>query len=158
MSKNANKKDRHPSATTKTATGGGVKPSSAKPFPFLILGLGFAVLQFLLSSPVVNRGWGLNAISFWETPIIIAYYAVLIAILPPPPPLCNNLIIRILNGFSGKNIILFVRKWKYPIFVLFAIAGGFLFHALQVKYVFLGDCGVRPTEIEKGDVYYPTEF
>ncbi|GHT80120.1 hypothetical protein FACS189467_1400 [Bacteroidia bacterium] len=42
------------------------------------------LLHVLLSfNPAVDRGWGLNYIRFWETPVILAFYAILVAVLIP---------------------------------------------------------------------------
>ncbi|MDR0681845.1 MAG: hypothetical protein LBG15_08375, partial [Dysgonamonadaceae bacterium] len=36
--------------------------------------------------------------------------------------------------------------------IFIAICAGFIFHFLQVKYIFLGDVGVRPADVEEGKI------
>jgi hypothetical protein len=138
--------------------------SPVKKFPFLLSGAVFVLLHIFLSLNLgVRRGWGLNYIQFWETPVIIMFYAVLIAILLPP---VNNAIVSFFMTVSRRKIIEFVARWKYAAFIIISVGAVFAFRAMQVKYVFLGDCGIRPTDIEKGELltaeylarYIPMKF
>jgi hypothetical protein len=139
-------------------------PSPVKNFPFLLLGIFFVLLHIFLSlSPGVQRGWGLNYIRFWEMPVIIAFYAIMTAILLPP---VNSVVTVFFTNISRKKVIEFLARWKYIVFILISAAAVFVFRAMQVKYVFLGDCGVRPADIEKGELlmteylarYIPMKF
>jgi hypothetical protein len=138
--------------------------SPVKKFPFLLFGIFFVLLHIFFSfSPNVHRGWGLNYIQFWETPVIIMFYTVLIAILLPP---ANNAIVNFFMAVSRRKIIEFVARWKYAAFIIISVGAVFVFRAMQVKYVFLGDCGIRPADIEKGELltaeylarYIPMKF
>jgi hypothetical protein len=138
--------------------------SPIKNFHFLLIGICFVLLHIFLSlCPEVQRGWGLNYIQFWEMPVIMVFYAILIAALLPP---VNHAIVSFFMHISRKKIIGFIARWKYVAFILISAVAFFAFRAMQVKYVFLGDCGVRPAEIEKGELmtaeylarYIPMKF
>jgi hypothetical protein len=138
--------------------------SLGRNFPFLFSGIFFVLLHIFLSlNPSVQRGWGLNYIQFWEMPVIIVFYAIMTAILLPP---VNRAVTEFFMNISRRRIIGFVARWKYIAFILISVGAVFVFRALQVKYVFLGDCGVRPADIEKGELltteylarYIPMKF
>jgi hypothetical protein len=127
-----------------------------KSFPFAFLSAFFILMHLFLSfNPAVERGWGVNFVTFFDPVVICLFYAMMIAVCLPP---VNRAVVDFLDSITRKKIINTARKYKLVIFILIAIGAGFTFHALQVKYVFLGDAGIRPTEVEEGKINTKGEF
>ncbi|MDR1594831.1 MAG: hypothetical protein LBS43_10190 [Prevotellaceae bacterium] len=119
-------------------------------FPFALLSAVYILIHIFVSlNPSVDRGWGINFVRFFDPVIIGLFYAIMIAVCLPP---VNKMVIDFFTSITRKKIINMARKYKIVLFILIAVGAGFVFHALQVKYVFLGDAGIRPTEVEEGKV------
>ena len=123
-------------------------PKKINAFPFIIIGLIFIALSILTSfSPDIVRGWGFNYIRHFAPWVIASFYVLLLCFWFPP---VNNAIVNIITGISKKNIISFLRKYRYLLFAIISIAFGFTFYLLKIKYIFLGDLDLRPKQIEEG--------
>jgi hypothetical protein len=123
--------------------------TKAKTFPFVFLSVLFILLHLFLSfGPEVERGWGVNYIRFFEPALICFFYSILIIVCLPP---INKLLVDFFTTVSRKKIVAMARKYKLLLFAMMAVGAGFAFHALQVKYVFLGDMDLRVKQIEKGE-------
>ena len=119
-----------------------------KSFPFLLLGMFFLLLHlFLCFFPNIERGWGLNFVSFFSPTAIILFYATLIAIIIPP---VNKILVNFFLSLSRQKIISFLHTYRFVIYIIIALAFGFLFHKLHLKYVFLGDFDIRAKQVEEG--------
>jgi tetratricopeptide (TPR) repeat protein len=119
-------------------------------FPFMLLSVAFILLHlFIAFSPLVERGWGMNYISFFEPAVVAGFYLAMAAVCLP---WVNGRIVGFVASVSRKRICSAAGKYKLALFFAVAVGAGFVFHALQVKYLFLGDVGVRPTEIEEGKI------
>lgn len=137
--------------------GGGKKPQSTKiltpksrNFPFLLLGIFFVLLHLFLSfNPDVERGWGVNFVKFFEPPAVGAFYLLLaVALLPP----ASRFMVGLATLVTRTKVVAAAKRWKLVLFLLLSVGLSFAFRALQVKYIFLGDVGVRPTQIEQGEI------
>ncbi|MDR0613889.1 MAG: tetratricopeptide repeat protein [Dysgonamonadaceae bacterium] len=117
-------------------------------FPFIFFSVLFILIHLFVSlSPTVERGWGVNFVRFFDPAVICLFYTVMIAVCLPP---VNKVMVDFFTSITQKKIVDTVRKYKTVLFILIAVGAGFAFHELQVKYVFLGDVGIRPAEIEEG--------
>jgi hypothetical protein len=124
----------------------------SKKFPFLLIGAGFTVLHFILSfSPSVERSWGVNFVSFFEPPLIAAFYLLLAVALIPP---VNRCAAGIFASLSRAKLLGAAKRWRHVLFLLLSVGAAFAFRALQVKYTFLGDVGVRPAQLEQGEIVH----
>ncbi|MDR1583096.1 MAG: tetratricopeptide repeat protein [Prevotellaceae bacterium] len=127
-----------------------------KTFPFTFFSIFFILIHLFLSlHPSVERGWGVNFVRFFDPVIICLFYMIMIAVCLPP---VNKVIVDFFTSITRKKLMNTARKYKILLFILIAIGAGFAFHALQVKYVFLGDAGIRPTEVEEGKINTKGEF
>jgi hypothetical protein len=118
-----------------------------KTFPFLAVAISFiAIHAFLNFNPEIERGWGLNFVSLFPTPVIAGFYLIMIAVCIPS---INRQITNLVAQLSKEKIVALARKYKYILFLTLAVGMGFLFYMAQVKYVLLGDVGIRPTDIER---------
>jgi hypothetical protein len=127
-----------------------VEKAKIKTFPFALLSAVYILVHMFVSlNPAVERGWGVNFVRFFDPVITALFYVIMIAVCLPP---VNKMIIDFFASITRKKIIDTACKYKPVIFILIAVGAGFAFHALQVKYVFLGDAGIRPTEVEEGKV------
>jgi hypothetical protein len=123
-----------------------------KSFPFLLLGIFFLLLHLYLSFiPDVDRGWGLNFVSFFSPITILLFYTVLVAVMIPP---VNKLLVNFFLSFSRQKFLSVLHTYRFVVYILIAIAFGFLFYKLQLKYVFLGDLDIRTKQIENGEMIY----
>jgi hypothetical protein len=128
----------------------------ARTFPFVLFGIMFILMHLYLSfSPTVERGWGVNYVRFFDVVGILLFYCVSAAVCLPP---VNKYIISFFTSITRKELVRLAGKYRIILFILIAIGAGFLFRALQVKYVFLGDAGIRPTEVEEGKINTNGEF
>jgi len=126
-----------------------------KAFPFFIAGLFFILLSWFFSFfPDITRGWGLNYIKFFSTPVITLYYLLLFCFWFPP---VNNVILKVITRLSQKTNYDFLRKYKYLWFAIIGVTFGILFYLLKIKYIFLGDLDIRAKQIEEGFII-PDEY
>jgi hypothetical protein len=127
-----------------------------KTFPFLFVSIIFILMHLYLSfNPAVERGWGVNYIRFFDAVTIFLFYTALIIVCLPP---VNKIIIGFIASITQKKIVHVARKYRILLFMLIAAGAGFAFHVLKVKYVFLGDAGIRPTDVEEGKINSNGEF
>jgi tetratricopeptide (TPR) repeat protein len=132
-------------ARAKTKTNITVKEKS---FPFAGTGLLFIALSLLFAfSPVITRAWGLDYIAFFDGWVIILFYLLLLCFWLPP---VNGYIVKTITSISKKQIIPFLGKYRYVVFVLIGIIAGYCFYLLKIKYILLGDFDIRGKEIEDG--------
>jgi hypothetical protein len=125
-------------------------------FPFALLSAVYILMHIFVSfSPAVERGWGVNFVRFFDPAIIGLFYLIMIAVCLSP---VNRMIINFFTSITQKKIIGTIRKYKVVLFILIAIGAGFVFHMLQVKYVFLGDAGIRPADVEEGKINTKSEL
>jgi hypothetical protein len=130
--------------------------NKTKTFPFLFLGIVFILTHLYLSfNPAVERGWGVNYIRFFDAVTIFLFYSTLITVCLPP---VNKIITGFFTSITQKQIVHTASKYKAILFILIAIVAALIFHSLQVKYLFLGDVGVRPAEVEEGKINSNGEF
>lgn len=119
-------------------------------FPFALLSAVYILIHLFVSfNPAIERGWGVNFIRFFDPAIICLFYAIMIAVCLPP---VNKMIIDFVASITRKKIIDMVRKYKIVLFILISAGAGFVFYALRVKYILLGDVGIRPTDVEEGNI------
>ncbi len=145
------KKNAHPNKTAKgkTSTSSTITTKN-KNFPFLVSGIFFILIHaWLTFDSNVERGWGLNFVRFFDWKAIVFFYIILIAAIVPP---INKMIADVVTSLSKEKFIAFIQKHKVIFFILIAIASGFIFHKLQIKYTFLGDLDIRAKQIEKGEM------
>ncbi|MDR2813440.1 MAG: hypothetical protein LBB79_02105 [Prevotellaceae bacterium] len=91
----------------------------------------------------------MNFIKFFEPPVVVAFYLLLaVALLPP----VNRFVAGVFASMSRAKALAAAKKWKFAIFLLLSVGAAFAFRALQVKYIFLGDVGIRPSQIEQGEI------
>ncbi|MDR3366293.1 MAG: hypothetical protein LBO71_04940 [Prevotellaceae bacterium] len=79
----------------------------------------------------------------------MAFYLLLAAALLPPV----NRFLASAATFAGRVAsAAAAKRWRLALFALISVGAAFAFRALQVKYLFLGDVGVRPAQIEQGEI------
>ncbi|GHT22997.1 hypothetical protein AGMMS4957_13940 [Bacteroidia bacterium] len=124
------------------------KMKAKNTLPFLAVGALFIALSLLLSfAPGVTRGWGLNYIACFDPWVIGLYYVCLLCFVLPQT---NQYLVRQITAISRQSIIATLRKHRYALFAALSIVAIGVFHLLKVKYIFLGDLDLRPSQIEHG--------
>ncbi|MDR2026816.1 MAG: hypothetical protein LBQ01_04555 [Prevotellaceae bacterium] len=119
-------------------------------FPFIFLNVLFIAIHLFLSlNPAVERGWGLNCIRFFDGITVFLFYCVTAMVCLPP---VNRMIVGFFVSVTQAKIMHTARRYKMILFILIAVGAGFIFRAMQIKYLFLGDVGIRPTDVEEGKI------
>ncbi|GHT24404.1 hypothetical protein AGMMS4957_17350 [Bacteroidia bacterium] len=116
------------------------------------MGAFFIALSLFLSfAPGVTRGWGLNHIAFFDPWVIGVFYVLLLCFWLPQT---NQWLVAQITALSGAPIISFLRKHRYALFAILSLVAVGIFHLMKIKYILLGDLGLRIMQIENGEIMH----